>query len=157
MFLTPVLYPITFIPKVWLYTLNPMACVVDGAKYCLLGIGEFNYVLWACSLLVTAVILCMCTALQLTVCKGEFSTITDHLKADAYSLVHIDTDLYQPTCDCFDYFAPKLQQGGVIIIDDYQSKKCPGVATAVHKFLDETPGFALWSFQTEQALLTKIT
>jgi len=39
MFLTPVIYPVTIIPEQyrWLLALNPMAGIVSGFRYCLLG------------------------------------------------------------------------------------------------------------------------
>ena len=89
----------------------------------------------------------------LQVHKGEFSKVTAELTSEKYRLVHIDTDLYQPTWDCFEYFMPKLSRGGIFIIDDYLSKKCSGVTTAVHEFLENYPGFDVWFFNTEQIVL----
>lgn len=89
----------------------------------------------------------------LQVHKGEFSTVTAELTSEKYRLVHIDTDLYQPTWDCFEYFMPKLSRGGIFIIDDYLSRKCSGVTTAVHEFLEKYPVFDVWFFNTEQIVL----
>jgi lipopolysaccharide transport system permease protein len=42
LFLTPVVYPSSLIPEKWraLYGLNPMAGVVEGFRWCLLGSGR---------------------------------------------------------------------------------------------------------------------
>jgi lipopolysaccharide transport system permease protein len=42
MFITPVVYPSALVPENWrlLYGLNPMAGVVEGFRWCLLGVGE---------------------------------------------------------------------------------------------------------------------
>lgn len=84
---------------------------------------------------------------------GEFSSVAPKLDESRYRLVHIDTDLYQPTLDCFAYFLPKLNVGGIFVVDDYLGKKCPGVTRAVHEFLEQHPEFDHWYFQTEQIVL----
>ena len=85
--------------------------------------------------------------------KGEFSKVVSTLTSDVYRLVHVDTDLYQPTLDCLNYFLPKLSPGGVFVIDDYLGRKCPGVTAAVHEFLRQHPVFSTWYCQTEQIVL----
>jgi lipopolysaccharide transport system permease protein len=42
MFATPVVYPSSLVPEKWraLYGLNPMAGVIEGFRWCLLGIGD---------------------------------------------------------------------------------------------------------------------
>lgn len=44
MFLTPVVYPSSLIPKSlhWLYALNPMVLMIDGFRWSVLGIGELS-------------------------------------------------------------------------------------------------------------------
>ena len=51
-----------------------------------------------------------------------------------WSLVHIDTDLYQPTLDALNFFYPLLSIGGVILVDDFGNSSCPGVVSAVREF-----------------------
>jgi hypothetical protein len=86
--------------------------------------------------------------------QGEFSAVAPSLTSRAYRLVHIDTDLYQPTLDCLDYFLPRLSPGGIFVVDDYLGRKCPGVTAAVHEFLQQQPAFNAWFCQTEQIVLT---
>jgi hypothetical protein len=65
---------------------------------------------------------------QLSIHKGDVADQLPHLQEDRYRLVHIDTDLYQPTVTCLDYFGRRMSAAGVIVIDDYGAPKCPGVA-----------------------------
>ncbi len=51
------------------------------------------------------------------------------------SFLHIDVDLYQPTKDSFAFFYPKMNEGGVIICDDYGFNTCPGATKAIDDFL----------------------
>jgi len=82
-------------------------------------------------------------------------TITE-LPEQQYRLVHIDTDLYRPTLVCLDYFAPRLSPGGVIVLDDYESKKCPGVPKALAEFMArDHDRLQTWDMRTEQLMLIK--
>lgn len=59
LFLTPVIYPSTFIPVRWkpIYDLNPMVGVVNGFRWALLGIGTAPGPSIVASIVVTAVVL----------------------------------------------------------------------------------------------------
>ena len=59
MFATPVVYPSSLIPERWrvLYGLNPMAGVVEGFRWALLGQGNVSGPMLAVSVLVTLVLL----------------------------------------------------------------------------------------------------
>jgi O-methyltransferase len=72
----------------------------------------------------------------------------------SWALVHIDTDLYQPTVDALNFFYPKLSFGGMIIVDDYGSISCPGVEKAVTEFCESNSVSHLFLY-TGQALLIK--
>jgi hypothetical protein len=92
---------------------------------------------------------------RLQIHKGDVSASLPHIEESAYRLVHIDTDLYQPTRVCLDYFGERISPGGVIVIDDYASKKCPGVPKAVSEYLERTDRFQAWDMRTEQLMLVK--
>ncbi len=51
-----------------------------------------------------------------------------------FGLVHLDVDLYEPTLFGLEFFVPRLIEGGMLILDDYDRKTCPGVRAAVEKF-----------------------
>jgi O-methyltransferase len=92
---------------------------------------------------------------HLAVHQGEVSASLPHLEESFYRLIHIDTDLYQPTLDCLQYFGPRLVSGGVVVLDDYASGKCPGVPKAVVEYLEDTNEFHAWDMRTEQLMLVK--
>ncbi|QFI66855.1 Methyltransferase [Sinorhizobium alkalisoli] len=63
-----------------------------------------------------------------------------------FSLVHIDVDLYEPTRDSLEFFYPRMNPGGVIVIDDYGSATFPGSKLAVDEYMAKTkPSFFLES------------
>lgn len=87
--------------------------------------------------------------------KGDVSASLPHLPESAYRLVHIDTDLYTPTLTCLEYFGQRVSHGGVIVIDDYASQKCPGVPKALAEYMERSDEFDAWDMRTEQLLLVK--
>lgn len=87
--------------------------------------------------------------------KGDVIQTLPGLPESAYRLVHIDTDLYQPTLVCLDYFVPRMSPGGVIVLDDYASRKCPGVPQALVEFMARAEGIHAWDMRTEQLMLIK--
>lgn len=62
---------------------------------------------------------------------SRFSDVEDK----RFAFVHIDVDLYQPTLDSIEYFYPRLNDGGIILCDDYGSALCPGATRAIDEFL----------------------
>ena len=77
---------------------------------------------------------------------AEFSNISIHkgwipqrftdIKQHNFCFVHIDVDLFDPTMDSMEFFYPRLNQGGVIVCDDYGFTSCPGATKAVDQFLE---------------------
>ena len=57
------------------------------------------------------------------------------------SLLNIDLDLYQPTKDVLNFFWPLMQEGGIMICDEYDFKKdlerWPGPKIAIDEFCSE--------------------
>ena len=71
--------------------------------------------------------------------------------------LHLDTDVYPVTLSVLKSVWPKLNRGGVVIIDDYGTTTCPGVFQAVNEFVDTLKTncvFALTSV-TNQKFLVK--
>lgn len=54
-----------------------------------------------------------------------------------YSFVNIDVDLYLPTKYSIDYFWQRMISGGVMILDDFGSKKTIGAKTAALELLGQ--------------------
>jgi len=92
---------------------------------------------------------------HLVVHRGDILTWLPRLEESVYRLVHIDTDLYRPTKACLEYFGARLSSGGIVVLDDYEAKKCPGVRIAVHEFLETTNAFQVWDLRTEQLVLVR--
>lgn len=87
--------------------------------------------------------------------RGDGPTVVRGWPDRQYGLVHIDVDLYQPTLECLEYFAPRVAPGGMIVMDDYEAPTCPGVAVAVHEYLAGRPEFQTWRLQAEQLVLVR--
>lgn len=60
---------------------------------------------------------------------GAFpGTAVDGLR---FRFAHVDGDTYQTTRAALEYFVPRLVPGGVIVFDDCDWPKCPGVRRAI--------------------------
>jgi hypothetical protein len=71
-----------------------------------------------------------------------------------FRLVHVDVDLYQPTRDSLTFFYQRLVKGGVIVMDDYGFKTCPGATRAAQE-LAESQGVGVLHLATGQGVITK--
>jgi len=69
---------------------------------------------------------------------GFFPDTSIGLEAESFALVHVDADLYEPTIAALRFFYPRLAQGGVIIIHDY-NHTWEGIPKALNEFIDEIP------------------
>lgn len=55
-------------------------------------------------------------------------------------------------------FSKKLQQGGIMLVDDFGFVTCPGVRRAVNEFMEDNPCvFYKFELSTGQCLLVKIS
>jgi hypothetical protein len=70
-------------------------------------------------------------------------------------LVHLDTDLYEPTLFSLEFFYDRLVLNGAIVVDDYGAKSCPGVAKAVGEFADKHPDAFILPMLTAQCLVLR--
>ena len=86
---------------------------------------------------------------------GDVLTVLPSLNDWPYRLVHLDTDLYEPTKACLEHFGLRLSPGGVIVLDDYSSEKCPGVRAALVEYLKQHDDYQMWDVRTEQLVLTR--
>ena len=63
----------------------------------------------------------------------------------ALALVHIDCDLYESTCDVLEAIAPALQDGAMVLFDDwflFKGDPTKGEARALREFLARRPEWA---------------
>lgn len=65
--------------------------------------------------------------------KGYFPQTTETIKKQKFALVNIDVDLYNPTKAGLEYFYPKMEKGGVILIHDH-NPDWPGIMKAIDEF-----------------------
>jgi len=76
--------------------------------------------------------------------KGWIPNVFELLPANEWSFVHLDVDLYEPIGDCLKYFYPRLEKGGVIINDDFNSSLFPGAGKAWREFFaSKNKGYAI--------------
>ena len=54
-----------------------------------------------------------------------------------FQFVNVDVDLYQPAYDSFEFFFPRLVEGGVIHCDDYNICQFLGCKDAVDEYLKD--------------------
>jgi O-methyltransferase len=73
---------------------------------------------------------------QIVLKKGYFPEVLQGLE-ERFAIVSIDADLYAPTLAGLDYFYPRLNPGGFIILHDYNNRRFDGVRKAVEKFESE--------------------
>ncbi|RPI42795.1 MAG: class I SAM-dependent methyltransferase, partial [Betaproteobacteria bacterium] len=65
---------------------------------------------------------------------GWIPEVLSSLPSSAWSYVHIDVSLYEPTLAALEYFYPRLSPGGVILCDG--SIFCPGAEAAARHFCE---------------------
>jgi O-methyltransferase len=78
---------------------------------------------------------------KLKVYAGYFPQSISGLNVNAFALVNIDADLFNPVKAGLEYFYPLLSPGGVILVHDY-NHKWNGLMKAVNEFaatIPETP------------------
>ncbi|MBU1036492.1 TylF/MycF family methyltransferase [Patescibacteria group bacterium] len=73
---------------------------------------------------------------NLEFCEGYFPEITLGLKDKKFCFVYIDVDIYKSIKDGLEFFYNRMVKGGVIVIDDYEGKNCPGVKKAIDIFIE---------------------
>jgi O-methyltransferase len=66
--------------------------------------------------------------------KGWIPEAFPRVSDNQYAFVHLDLDLEAPTHESLDFFVPRMNRGGVILLDDYGFHSCPGVTHAADKF-----------------------
>ncbi len=69
-----------------------------------------------------------------TIVKGWFSeTLSGYKMSEGIAVLRIDADWYDSTIECFENFFPKVNEGGLILLDDYYT--WDGCSKAVHDYL----------------------
>ncbi len=71
---------------------------------------------------------------------GLFPDTAAPVADKTFSFVHLDVDLYQGTTSCLEFFYPRVERGGIMLVHDYQ---LPGVKKAVTDFFASRPDRAV--------------
>lgn len=81
--------------------------------------------------------------------KGFFPETTAGVE-DTFCFVSLDMDLYQPMLAGLEWFYPRLEKGGVLLLHDYFHPELPGVKQAVKdyeaKYQTALPTFTIGDF-----------
>lgn len=70
-----------------------------------------------------------CPNVQLV--QGEFPASARGLEGDRFAFVHLDFDFYESTRAALGWLLSRMSPGGVIVFDDYEWHRCPGVKRAI--------------------------
>jgi O-methyltransferase len=92
---------------------------------------------------------------RFTIVKGWFHDILPNLDLpEGIALLRLDADWYHSTRDCLQNLVPRLNPGGIIIVDDYYT--WDGCTTAVHEFLANcSAGFRMKQFGNNVCVLER--
>jgi hypothetical protein len=71
--------------------------------------------------------------------KGRFpDSLSESHRAQRYSVVSIDCDLYEPMKAGLAFFYPRMSRGGIFFLHDYSSRHWAGAKLAVDEFCKES-------------------
>jgi len=87
--------------------------------------------------------------------QGRFQETCANVAEHSFAFVHLDVDLFEVTRAGLAFFDQRLISGGIIIVDDYGFRTCPGVKKAVDQFTQTHHNYAPFHLLTGQCLLMK--
>jgi len=87
--------------------------------------------------------------------KGMFPDTAGPVEDKEFCFVNLDTDLYEGTKACLEFFYPRTVKGGIIITHDYNDTRTPGVKQAFDEFFESKPEFVFAHWDT-QAMIVKM-
>lgn len=71
--------------------------------------------------------------LNVRIVPGIFPASAAPMSSERFAFVHLDMDYYASTRAALVWFLTRMSSGGVIVLDDYDWKHCPGVSRAVNE------------------------
>jgi hypothetical protein len=87
--------------------------------------------------------------------KGWIPTQFAALENCRFCYVHIDVDLYEPTRDSIEFLWPRLNKGGVMLLDDYATTRYPGAKQAIDEYFSDKSNYFLVERSCGQAIALK--
>ncbi|MEO8358623.1 MAG: TylF/MycF/NovP-related O-methyltransferase [Vicinamibacteria bacterium] len=76
---------------------------------------------------------------NLQLVKGFFDQTLTRFPSERFCFVHLDCDLYEAYKTCLAFFYPRLEQGGIILFDEYNDAVYKGCNKAVDEYLADKP------------------
>ncbi|MEE9494120.1 MAG: TylF/MycF/NovP-related O-methyltransferase [Gammaproteobacteria bacterium] len=70
---------------------------------------------------------------------GKFSDSFKKMHGRKYFFVNLDCDLYDAHMECLEYFYPRMNKGGIVFFDDYDSLHYPHAKQAIDEFMQTKP------------------
>ena len=70
--------------------------------------------------------------------KGWFSDLSSTDVPPQIAFAFLDGDFYESIRDSLKLVIPRMQPGGVVVVDDYAREALPGAAKAVHELLPDS-------------------
>lgn len=71
--------------------------------------------------------------------KGWFDELTEKDVPETIAFAFLDGDFYGSIISSLRLVWPRLSEGGLVLIDDYNRETLPGVARAIHDFFQNKP------------------
>ena len=91
---------------------------------------------------------------NIRILKGWIPNRFEEVAQERFRFVHIDVDLYKPTYASLEFFYPRMNPGGIIVLDDYGSTICPGAYKAAEEFMIDKPEYII-NLPTSQGIIIK--
>lgn len=76
---------------------------------------------------------------NISLIPGFFNESLNRFPERRFAFVHLDCDMYASYMQCLTYFYPRLQKGGIVLLDEYNDPPWPGCNLAVDEFLKDKP------------------
>ncbi|OQB41142.1 MAG: Mycinamicin III 3''-O-methyltransferase [candidate division CPR1 bacterium ADurb.Bin160] len=93
--------------------------------------------------------------LNVRICRGYFPETTKNITDSEFCFAHFDGDTYCSCISFLDFFYPRMVKNGVMVFDDYDWHKCPGVKRAINEFLKNKKEI-VYEIASFQAMIVKI-
>jgi O-methyltransferase len=71
--------------------------------------------------------------------KGYFRDTLPKYRDHRFSFVHLDCDMYASYKQCLEFFYPRINSNGILLLDEYNDPPWPGCNLAVDNFLADKP------------------
>jgi O-methyltransferase len=76
---------------------------------------------------------------NVTLIPGYFRQSLPQCADRSFSFVHLDIGIYEAYKECLEFFYPRLNSNGIILLNDYDKPRWPGCTKAVDEFLTNKP------------------